>query len=86
MTESVGELAGCHRAATSVQRHEDVAPVLVRQRTEDGLELIELSEPAGACGQSVSLMLKCGNAMPGPIARFSTIVSIFSQSAPIFGC
>ena len=85
VTEAVREVTGGHRAAPRVERHEDVTPMLARQRTEDGLELVQLSEATWAPAQRVSRMSKCGNAMPGPMARSSTRVAIRSQSAPIFG-
>jgi hypothetical protein len=42
MTEAIGELACSHRSTASVKGHEDVPAMLVRQRPEDGLELVEL--------------------------------------------
>ena len=43
VTEAVGELTGRHRSATSVECDQDVPPMLVRQRAEHRLELVELS-------------------------------------------
>ncbi len=86
MTESVGELARGHGATASMKCHEDVAPVLIGERGEDRVELVELAKAPRPRLQRVSRVEKCGKAMPGPIARVSTSVSIRSQIAPTCGC
>jgi hypothetical protein len=43
VAEPIGELAGGHRAAAGVQRHQDVAAMFVGEGTEDRLELVELA-------------------------------------------
>ena len=53
---------------------------------KDRFEIVELSKALRPGSQSVSLAEKWGNAMPGPIGRSSTRVSIFSHSIPIRGC
>jgi hypothetical protein len=82
VAEPIGELAGGHGAAASVKRHEDVAPVLVGERGEDRLELVELAKAPRPRLQRVSRVEKWGKAMPGPIARASTSVSMRSQITP----
>lgn len=86
VAEPLGELARGHGASPRVQRHEDVTSVLVGQRPKDGLELVELAQAPRTIRQRVSLVSKCGNAMPGPMALSSTNVAIRSHIAPILGC
>lgn len=86
VAESLGDLARGHGPASGVERHEDVASVLVGQRPEHRLEFVELAQAQGPPRQSVSLVSKWGNAIPGPIALSSTNVAIFSHSTPILGC
>ena len=42
--EAVGELAGGHRATPSMQHQEDVPTGFVRERSEDSVDVVELSE------------------------------------------
>lgn len=85
VAESMCQVAGRHHTAAGMEGHKYVTPVLVREGTEDLFELVELPQALGPRGQSVSLTWKCGNAMPGPMARSSTRASIRSQSAPTLG-
>jgi len=41
-----------------MKRHEDVPAMLVRERPEDGLELVELAQAAGSRAQRSSLVVK----------------------------
>lgn len=86
MAESLCELPGCHRATARMKRHQDVTPVLVGECREHRLELVELAEAPRPWLQSVSFVEKCGKAIPGPIGRSSTKVSIRSQITPTWGC
>lgn len=86
VAEAIGQLTRGHRSPASVKRHEDVPSMLIRKRGEHGLELVELSQATRPWAQRISFVEKCGNAIPGPIARFSTSVSIRSQITPTCGC
>ena len=84
--EAFGERARRHRATPRVQDEQHVPAGLVRQRAEDGIDVVELGEPRRTGQVSTSGAAKCGNSRPGRPSRDSHSASMRSQMGPIFGC
>jgi hypothetical protein len=58
VAESIGELTCRHRASSGVERHQDVAPMLIGECCEDCLEFVELAQTLGSRDQIVSFTAK----------------------------